>query len=493
MKILSCLLAAVLMSSALPVWAGAEQSSTFTGGPLTSLSRLESVKALINTRADVPAVAMTPIQWVTAEGLHVLLWPTDQLPMLDVHLLFDGGAARDGKLPGLASAVSNLMDEGTTVHTGDEVAAGFERLGADFSASSYRDMALLQLRVLSAPEYRDAAINLFTEVASSPAFSTESWARLQGAMRVGQRQRLQSPASRANLLFFKQLYGDHPYANPPSGQMASIEHITTDDLKAFHQRYYTAGNGTLVLVGHIDLASAQLLASQISMRLQSGPAAPALPEVQSLNKEKQVFQEFPSQQVHTLIGVVGITRQDPDYFALQVANEMLGGGGFGTVLTRELREKRGLTYSITSSFQPMHAAGPFVISYSTRADQAQFALKLTRKLLRDFVYSKQDPVAVKTAIDNLVQSFPLSVSSNDEVASYLGMMGFYGLPEDYVTSYVGKLRAVTAEDVQNALARHVNPDRLLVVSVGAKVPQAPPPEVKPVADPAVTQGAVTAR
>lgn len=475
MKTLSWLLAGLLFAASLPAFAGAEQASTFTDGPLTALTRLESVKNLINTRADVPAVSMTPVQWTTAEGLRVLLWSTDQLPMLDVQLIFDAASARDGKLPGLASAVSNLMDEGTTIHTGDEVASGFERLGAEFSASSYRDMALLQLRVLSAPEYRDAAINLFTEVASSPAFSPEAWARLQDSMRVGQRQRLQSPASVANVLFFKQLYGDHPYSNPPSGLLASINRITPQDLKDFHQRYYTAGNGTLVMVGQVDLASAQLLASQISRRLQPGPAAPPLPEVQAPGKEKLVFQEFPSKQVHTFIGGVGINRQDPDYFALQVANEMLGGGGFGTVLTRELREKRGLTYSVTSSFQPMHASGPFVINYSTRADQASFALKLTRKLLRDFVYSKQDPVAVKTAIDNLVQSFPLSVASNSGVAQYLGAVGFYGLPGDYVTSYVGKLRAVTAEDVQSALERHVDPDRLIIVSVGAKVPQAAPP------------------
>lgn len=470
------------------VLAGADHGGV-SAGPLTSLTRLESAVALASKRAEVPSLNMTPKQWVTPEGLRVMLWQSEQLPMLDVRLIFDAGAARDGALPGLASAVSSLMDEGTEKHSGESLAAGFESLGAEFSAQSYRDMAVLQLRVLSDPAIRDPAITLMTEVAADPAFSNESWSRLQGSMRIGQRQRQQSPASRASLLFYTHLYGDHPYANPPTGLLSGINRINTADMKAFHQRFYTAGNATLVMVGKIDVATAEVMANYFSSHMRAGVAAPDLPEPAPRTHAQLLFQTFPSQQVHTLIGALGIKRTDPDFFALQVANELLGGGGFGSLLTRELRERRGLTYSVTSSFLPMHATGPFIIAYSTRADQADFSLQLTQGLLRDFIANTPNQAAVQGAIDNLAQSFPRDVGSNANMSSYLGLIGFYGLPTDYISTYVAQLRAVTAEGVQQALARHLDPERLLIVSVGAKVPQAPPPTLQSV--PSAAQGAIT--
>lgn len=465
MRVQSWLLVVAMLSISAPALAGGEHGSS-PEGPLTALTKLSSATALAEAQARRLGLDIRVQQWLTPEGLRVLYWPNDQIPLLDARLIFDAGAARDDDLPGLASAVSSLMDEGTPQFSAQQVAERFERVGAEFSAASYRDMALLQLRTLSQPEYRDQALDMLAEVAAHPAFVDAAWQRLQESLRIGQRQRQQSPSGRAGLRFFQLLYGDHPYANPPAGLASSIDRITPAELKAFHSRYYTVRNAVLVLVGDIDRKTAEDIAAKFSQRLPAGDAAPVLPVPEALTKAKRQHIEMPSQQTYVLLGELGLSRQDPDYFPLLVANEILGGSGFGSVLTRELREKRGLTYSVSSQFVPMRMPGPFQISFSTRSDQAEAALQLTQQLLADFVRTGPDAAAVSNAIAQLTQAFPRSLMRSDAIASYLGLMGFYQLPPDYLSRYVEQLAAVTPAQVQSALQRRVHPDRLVIITAG---------------------------
>ena len=461
----SCLQVLMLCLAAAPAWAGGEHTSS-PDGPLTALTRLSSAASLAQAQSHRLGLDIRVQQWLTPEGLRVLYWPNDQVPLLDARLIFDAGAARDEALPGLASAVASLMDEGTEQLTAQQVAERFEQVGAEFSAASYRDMAFLQLRTLSQPAYRDQALDMLAEVAAHPAFEAAAWQRLQESLRIGQRQRQQSPSGRAGLQFFQQLYGSHPYANPPAGLTSSIERITPAGLKAFHARYYTVRNAVLVLVGDIDRETAEHIASTFSQRLPAGDAAPALPVPEPLKRARRQHIEMPSQQTYVVLGELGISRQDPDYFPLMVANEILGGGGFGSLLTRELREKRGLTYSVSSQFVPMRMPGPFQISFSTRADQAESALTLTRQLLADFVRAGPDAAAVNNAIAQLTQAFPRGLMRSDAIAGYLAVMGFYQLPPDYLSRYVEQLAAVTPAQVQSALQRRVHPDRLVIITAG---------------------------
>jgi len=465
-RVKSWLLAGIMLTVIhMPVLAGGEHSSS-ADGPLTALPRLTSSSALAEAQSRRLGLDIRVQQWRTPEGLRVLYWPNEQIPLLDARLIFDAGAARDGDLPGLASAVSSLLDEGTRQYSAQQIAERFEQVGAEFSAASYRDMALLQLRTLSQPEYRDTALDMLAEVAAHSVFEDAAWQRLQESLRIGQRQRQQSPSGRAGLQFFQQLYGDHPYANPPAGLASSVQRITPERLRAFHARYYTVRNAVLVLVGDIDRKTAETIATTFSQRLPAGDAAPALPEPVALKKAKRQHIEMPSQQTYVLLGELGLSRNDPDYFPLLVANEILGGSGFGSVLTRELREKRGLTYTVSSQFVPMRMPGPFQISFSTRADQAEAALTLTQQLLADFVQKGPDAAAVNNAIAQLTQAFPRSLMRSDAVASYLGMMGFYQLSPDYLSRYVEQLAAVTPAQVQSALQRRVHPDRLLIITAG---------------------------
>lgn len=437
-------------------------------GPVTALEHLDSPKSLSSTPLSRRHFAIE--SWTTANGARVLFVRAEELPLLDVRLIFDAGAARDGELGGLATTVSSMLDEGTPTRDTTAIATAFEQVGASFGASAYRDMAVAELRVMSEPAYREPALAVFADVVANPVFPAGAFARIQQSSEVGQQQQEQSPSALAGRLFYRSVYGDHPYAQPPSGSRATLSRITRESLVAFHQRFYAARNLTIAMVGDLDRATAEQVAEQLSSALPAGKVAPALPSPPRIKQARHLHHEFPSQQTHILLGAPGIRRGDPDYYALYVGNEILGGGSFTSLLTRELRQKRGLTYGVYSGFTPMRVEGPFSIGLSTRSDQADEALRLTREILADFVKQGPDDAAVREAKASIVQGFPMSASSNASIVGYLGAIGFYGLPLDYLDQFLARIEAVTPDDVRAAFRRHVRPDRLLAVTVGKAQP-----------------------
>lgn len=451
-----------------PAALAGHEGASVAPGPVTALGRLQSLKEL--PAAPQSRRSFDIQHWTTRNGTHVFFVEARELPMLDLRLVFDAGGARDGELGGLASVANRMLDDGTATRDASAIARGFESVGAQYSAGSYRDMAVVELRVLSDAAFRDPALDVLTDVVANTAYPADAFARAKKSSEIGQQQQEQSPAALAGRLFFKGLYGEHPYAHPPTGTRETLAKITRDDLLAFHSRFYVARNLTLALVGAVSRQEAEGIAERISGALPAGAPAPALPEVKPLDKARHLYREFPSAQTHILVGAPGIRYGDPDYFALMAGNEILGGGGFTSRLMEELRQKRGMTYGAYSGFQQMRAEGPFQISLSTRADQTQEALKVIRGLLAEFVDKGPTDDELRAAKANITGGFPLSTASNDSIIGYLGAIGFYGLPLDYLDTYVAKVEAVTPDDVRAAFRRHVRPDRLLVVTVGQGKP-----------------------
>ena len=438
-----------------------------TAGPLTSLDKLESYKSVKNAATPRRSIAIQ--QWQTSNGAKVLFVAANELPMVDVRVLFNAGSARDGAKYGLASLVSRMLDEGTPTRNTDQIASAFENLGASFNAASYRDMFIVDLRVLSENKYLEPALDVFSDVIAHPSFPEEPFKRTFDGAQIGQQQRQQSPSAQASILFYQHLYGSHPYAHPSNGTPESLKTISIDDLKTFHQRYFVAKNATIAIVGNVDTQAAKALSEKISTNLPQGTPAEPLPSGITLEKAQHKHLEFPSQQTHIMIGQATLRRDDPDYEALYVGNEIFGGGGFGSMLMKELREKRGLTYGVYSALSPMQVEGPFSISLSTRNDQAQEALALIRTNLQNFLRDGVTDTQVQEAKDNILGSFPLSTASNGSILAYLGSMGFYNLPLDYLDSFNERINKVTAAQIKTAFRQHVNPNKMLTVTVGQGV------------------------
>jgi zinc protease len=322
------------------------EGGVVTAGPLTSLNKLDSFQSVKNAATPRRSIAIQ--QWHTSNGTNVLFVAANELPMVDVRVLFNAGSARDGNKFGLASLVSRMLDEGTTTRNTDQIASSFENLGASFNVSAYRDMFLVDLRVLSENNYLEPALDVFSDVIAHPSFPEEPFKRIFDGAQIGQQQRQQSPAAQASILFYQNLYGKHPYAHPSNGTPESLKSISIDDLKAFHQRYFVAQNATIAIVGNVDTQAAKAISEKISSNLPKGTPAEPLPSGVTLDKARHKHLEFPSQQTHIMIGQATLRRDDPDYEALYVGNEIFGGGGFGSILMKELREKRGLTYGVYS-------------------------------------------------------------------------------------------------------------------------------------------------
>ena len=432
------------------------------------INRLFQGVALVAAMALGQIAQATPQieHWTTANGARVYFVAAPELPMVDIRLIFDAAAARDGDKAGTALLTNALLNEGTPAMNADQIAARFDSLGAQFGGAALKDMAVVTLRSLTDPKLLDPAVETLAAVVTKPTFPETSLERERKRLLVALQGKKQSPGALADEAFFKAIYGDHPYAHDPSGTEESIPTITRQDLIDFHKRYYVASNAVIAIVGALDRAGAETLANAVIGQLPKGEPAPALPQVQPLSKAKEINTPFPSSQTHLLIGQPGMKRGDPDYFPLYVGNHILGGSGLVSRLSEEVREKRGLSYSTYSYFSPMRQLGPFQMGLQTRNDQAEEARRVMMETLEQFIAEGPTEEELTAAKQNLTGGFALQLDSNKKIAQYVAMIGFYGLPLDYLDTLLGKIEAVTIDQIKDAFNRRLQPDRMVTVMVG---------------------------
>lgn len=405
--------------------------------------------------------------WITDLGAKVMYVHAEALPMVDIRVVFDAGSARDSALPGLAAFTNGLLTEGSNGVSAGKIAVRLEDRGIEIGNGSLRDMAWLTMRSLTDAEALDVGLETLSDMLAMPNFDEKAVARVRQQMQVGVRAALQSPSSVAQRRFYDAMYSDHPYATPSSGTEESISAITIDDLRAYHRQYYVAANAVISIVGDVNREQAESIANQVVSKLNRGQHAPELPEAE-VRKQGELRQSFPSSQTHIYIGQMGMARHDPDYFALYVGNHILGGSGLNSVLGEEVRNKRGLSYSVYSYFSPMSAAGPFVMVAQTKNAQADEAIDVMRETLRNYVAKGPTQEQLDEAKKNIIGGFPLQISSNKKIVNYISMMGFYDHPLDWLETITGKMDAVSVSDVWSTWQRRIDPDQQAVVVVGGK-------------------------
>ena len=417
---------------------------------------------------DAPAaeVATHIEHWTTANGARVYYVHAPELPMVDVRVVFDAGSARDGDRPGLALLTNTLLDQGAGELDADAIAEGLEGLGAQMGGGAERDMAWLSLRSLTDPALLTPALDLFGQVLTRPRFAPADVERERQRMLVGLQYQEQRPGDLAERAFFRTLYGDHPYGSPKDGTPDSVRALRAADLRAFYERFYVARNAVVALVGDLDRARAERLAEELTAGLAAGEPAPVLPAVKALEAPVTERIHLNASQSHVLLGVPGKSRTDPDYFTLFVGNHVLGGSGLVSRISEEVREKRGLSYSAYSYFMPMARRGPFQLGLQTRNEQVDEALQVLRDTLVQFRAAGPTEEELVAAKRNIIGGFPLRIDSNRKIVEYIAMIGFYGLPLDYLDRFNERVEAVTAEQIRDAFQRRVDPGRMVTVVAG---------------------------
>lgn len=423
------------------------------------------VTALVLAVSAHTALAGPAIQhWVAETGARVYFVPGDTLPMLDVRVDFAAGSARDPQgQSGLASLARGLLDTGTEGMDEQAIAEARADTGAQFGGGTDNDRAGFSIRTLSSAQERDAALALAARLIAKPAYPDAVLAREKSRAAAGLREALTRPATLADRAFGRLVFGDHPYGANVSFE--SIEAISRDALLDFHRSHYTARNATVTIVGDANRADAERIAVALTRELPAGSPIPPPPAPQMPQATTERI-AHPSSQAHILAGLPGMTRDDPDYFTLLVGNHILGGSGLVSRLNREVRDERGFAYSVYSYFAPQAVAGPFQIGLQTRGNQADDALKVVRDVLSEFIAKGPTDEELAAAQANLINGFGLRLDSNGKILDWVAIVGFYGLPLDWLDTYPQQVSEVTVQGIRDAFARRVTPENLSVVVVG---------------------------
>ncbi len=404
--------------------------------------------------------------WTTAKGVAVYHVATRGLPLVDIRVVFDAGSARDEQQFGLATMTSALLDTGAGEWNADAIANRLDGVGAQLGTGVSRDMAWLSLRSLTLPDKLTVALDTAASILAQPRFDPADFERERQRALIGIQQRGESPDELAEIAFNKLLYGDHPYAHPEEGFTETLNALSRDDLIRFHQHYYTVRNALVVVVGEVSRTDAERLADQLVGQLPVGEIPPALPQPVAKTAAATEKTVYPSAQTHILIGSLGLKVNDPDYFPLYVGNHILGGSGLVSLISEEIREKRGLSYSAHSYFYPQKEVGPWKIGLQTRNEKAGEALQVALDTLAAFV--KRGPTAAEldAAKQNIAGGFVLRLDSNQKLTEQVAGIAFYQRPLDYLSTYTDKINAVTREDIRQAFLRRIDPAKMQTVLVG---------------------------
>jgi zinc protease len=421
--------------------------------------------ALIGSLWAPLAQAVLPIEhWTTSRGARVYFVRADAIPMLDVDVGFDAGSRHDPpSKAGLAAMTMGMLARGVEGFDEAMLAERFADLGASRGGGAGDDRANVTLRTLSAPREREAAVDLLARIVSRPTFPAALLERERERTAQGLREALVRPDAIARRTFQSLTYPSHPYGREPTPE--SIAAIARDDLVRFHREHFDPRRAVVSMIGAITRAEAQAIAERLTEGLPQSAAPAAMPPVVAPEPvERRIA--HPATQSHILIGAPAIARGDPDFFPLFVGNYVLGGGGFVSRLTNEVREKRGLAYSVYAFFSPMAQPGPFTVGLQTQKAQTDEALKVVRETVARFVADGPTEDELAAARQNLVGGFALRIDSNRKILDNLATIGWYRLPLDYLARWTERVEAVTAAQVREAFGRHVRPDRLVTVVVG---------------------------
>lgn len=410
--------------------------------------------------------AQTPIKIANSYNVPVLFLASTSVPMVTVHIAFRAGSAYDGKKFGLSAITSALLTKGYGKLNNQDVANLIADTGAVIDASSSRDMLNVAINSLTEPYAYQKAMGIFTNILSKPNFSSANLIQQKKQQLATLSFERESPEKVAFNNFFATIYPHHPYGHSIYGTEDTIHNIKHSDVINFYKHFFVRENAVMVIVGKIDEVEAKRLAESILAPLKSGKKSPLPPKATHIAKAVYKNISFPANQTTFYIGQLGITHHDKNYFPLLLGNYILGSGDLNSRLNISLREKKGLTYGVTSEFLPMPGIGPFCIHFATKAEEANSALNLTQQITKDFIQNGPTMDELEKAKAYLIGSFPLALASNTSIANMILKIVFYNLPNDFLETYTSKLQVVTVQEIKTALQATLSPANMSTVAVG---------------------------
>ncbi len=413
----------------------------------------------------VPATAnMVPQRSVLENGMILLTSEQKALPMVSIELLIDSGSRHDGpNQEGLANLTARLLTYGTQRRTALQISDTLDFIGAHLSAGCSEDLATVSMTVLK----KDLAtgLELLAEVLTTSTFPQEEMDRQKQSVIASIKAREERPGDIAERKFAAALYPRSPYGRPVEGSEASVKGLQQQNLRAFYDRYYRPNRTILSVVGDI---SHQEIAQALNDAFRSWPkgepaTAPVAPTKTGAAETLRVNKDLT--QANIILGHEGVGRENPDYYAIQVMNYILGGGGFSSRTLDSIRNERGLAYSVYSYFSAEKGHGTFELVMQTRNETALEAIRIAKAEMRRMREESVTEEELSDAKDYLTGSFPLRFDTNRKVANFLAQVEYFQLGRDYPDRYPDLIRKVTREDVQRVAQTYLKPETLITVIV----------------------------
>jgi len=427
------------------------------------MRRLAYLAAVLLVLIPAQAAKVKPVAAID----NVPIWFSEDhtLPVIAVSLSFPAGATYDpsGK-SGLAALAAYLLDEGAGDLNADGFQSGLAARGIQLDVAPSRDSLTITMMTLSSNAKE--AFRLLGLAVTKPRFDVDAVTRVRLQMMQAYDASREDPSAVAERGFYSLYFGPYTYGRPVLGEPRSLAAISVNDLKAFAKSHWVKGGFKIAIAGDISVAAlTPLLKSSFAGLAATTPPLPPRPLRVGASGLHILPMEVPQPAI--VFGQPGILRSDRDYLAGMVANYILGGAGSGSRLTREIREQRGLTYDISTDLVPYNRTGLFLGTVSTRRDSVRQTITLLKETLRKFADDGPSDQELADAKQYLNGSFPLSFTSNADIASQLNVFQQLGLPLDYLDRRDELIAAVNREDVRRVARRLFDPEKLTIVVAGS--------------------------
>lgn len=408
---------------------------------------------------------MVPKRTVLNNGLVLLTSEQRALPMVSIELLIESGSRHEpAEQAGLANLTARLLTQGTQKRSAVQISEALDFMGASLSASCGEDVATVSMTILK--KDLAAGLDLLAEVLTQASFPPVEIDRQKQAVIASIRARQEDPGAVAGTAFAAALFPKSPYGRPVEGTEATVKLVQQKALQDFYARHYRPNRAIIAVVG--DVAEKEIAeALSKAMKGWSKGAAGAKPAAPAQIGQPQVVQvKKDLTQANIMLGHNGVARGNPDYYAMQVMNYILGGGGFSSRAMDSIRNERGLAYSVYSYFAAEKSHGSFQFVMQTKNETAAEAIRIAKDEMRRMREQPVEERELSDAKDYLIGSFPLRFDTNRKVAGFLAQVEYYELGLDYPERYNELIGKVTREDVARVAKQYLRPDDLITVVVG---------------------------
>lgn len=422
---------------------------------------LFTVYCLLSTDVNALNVKRTTLQ----NSLIVLHSEEHSLPIVMVTLLVKASQLNEPKdKAGLANLTAELLSEGTKHRKSTDISEEIEFLGASLDTSTSRDYTTISLSVLK--KDINKGFELFSDILLNPTFPQQEIERKKELIKGSLRQSEEDPSFIAERTFRKEVFGKHPYGRLTEGSAETIDNIRREDLIKFYSDYFLPNNSILSIVGDLSEEELNALIKKYLDDWKKADLPPITANGLDEKKTKRVVKlDKDLTQANILLGHIGISRDNPDYYAVSIMNYIFGGGGFSSRLMQSIRDEMGLAYDVDSSFSLNKGKGLFQVEVQTKNESADLViseiLKQMERIRKEYVSDEE----ITDAKSYLTGSFPRRLDTNRKIADFLALVEFYNFGLDYIEKYSAYINSVTKEDIFRVARKYLDPENYVLVIV----------------------------